>query len=129
MLREWQLQSMAEPGALLVSELVTNAVQASPRRAGLGNGKLPMIGLTIRLTAASLVLEVWDASPLRPVSKQVDIAADHGRGLLLVDALADSWGDRAAYGGKVVWCEVALPSQRRLRCHVLTPHLIVAGTS
>jgi anti-sigma regulatory factor (Ser/Thr protein kinase) len=108
MLREWQLQGMAEPAALLVSELVTNAVEASA--VVRDHGKLPMIGLAIRLTAASLVLEVWDASPARPVPQKADIAADHGRGLILVDALADAWGHRAAPGGKVVWCELAIPS-------------------
>jgi hypothetical protein len=46
---------------------------------------------------------------LRPVPKAADIAANHGRGLVLVDALADAWGYRAAHGGKVVWCELATP--------------------
>jgi anti-sigma regulatory factor (Ser/Thr protein kinase) len=110
MLREWQLQSMEDAAALLVSELVTNAVQASGGRTGRDHSELPMIGLGIRLTAGSLVLEVWDASPLRPVATNPGAAADHGRGLVLVDALADSWGDRAADGGKVVWCELAIPS-------------------
>src|SRR5215472_3829433 len=89
MLHEWQVQSMADPAALLVSELVTNAVEASAGRTGRDHDKLPMIGLGIRLTAASLVLEVWDANPLRPVPQEPDIAGDRGRGLLLIDALAD----------------------------------------
>jgi len=110
MLHEWQVESMADPAALLVSELVTNAVKASARQAGRDRGQLPMIGLTIRLTAASLVLEVWDASPLRPVRQKTDTASDRGRGLLLIDALANSWGDRAADGGKIVWCDLAIPS-------------------
>lgn len=109
MLHEWQVESMADPAALLVSELVTNAVEASAGRTGRDQGKLPMIGLAIRLTATSLVLEVWDSSPLRPVSQEADIARNRGRGLLLIDAMADSWGHRAADGGKVVWCELALP--------------------
>ena len=109
MLHEWQVESMADPAALLVTELVTNAVEASAGRTGRDQGKLPMIGLAIRLTAASLVLEVWDSSPLRPVPQEADIARDRGRGLLLIDALADSWGHRAADGGKVVWCEVLIP--------------------
>jgi anti-sigma regulatory factor (Ser/Thr protein kinase) len=109
MLCEWQLENMADPAALLLSELVTNAVEASPGRACRKPGKLPMIGLAIRLTPASLVLEVWDASPLRPVPQDAGIAGDRGRGLLLIDALADSWGHRAADGGKIVWCEVAIP--------------------
>ena len=110
MLHEWQVENMADPAALLVSELVTNAVEASAGRADRDHGRLPMIGLAIRLTAASLVLEVWDASPLRPVPQDADIASYRGRGLLLIDALADSWGHRAADGGKIVWCEVAIPS-------------------
>jgi anti-sigma regulatory factor (Ser/Thr protein kinase) len=110
MLHEWQLESMADSVALLASELVTNAVEVSAGRTGRDHGKLPMIGLAIRLTAAGLVLEVWDASPLRPVPQEADTAADGGRGLSLIDALADSWGHRAADGGKIVWCEVAIPS-------------------
>jgi anti-sigma regulatory factor (Ser/Thr protein kinase) len=109
MLHEWQLESMADSVAILVSELVTNAVDASAGLAEGDDGKLPMIGLGIRLTPADLVLEVWDASPLRPVPQDPDIASDHGRGLLLIDALADSWGHRAADGGKIVWCAVAIP--------------------
>jgi anti-sigma regulatory factor (Ser/Thr protein kinase) len=109
MLHEWQMESMADPAALLVSELVTNAVEASAGDAGRDHGQLPMIGLAIRLTAASLVLEVWDASPLRPMPQKPDTASDRGRGLLLIDALADSWGHRAAGGGKIVWCELAIP--------------------
>jgi hypothetical protein len=110
MLHEWQMESMADPAALLVSELVINAVEASAGRTGRDHGKLPMIGLAIRLTAASLVLEVWDASPLRPVPQEADVAGDRGRGSLLIDGLAESWGHRAADGGKIVWCEVAIPS-------------------
>jgi two-component sensor histidine kinase len=110
MLQEWQLESMAEPAARLVSELVTNAVEASADCTGRGHRTLPMIGLAIRLSATSLVLEVWDASPLGPVPQEADIAADRRRGLLQVDALADSWGQRAADGGEIVWCEVAVPS-------------------
>jgi hypothetical protein len=109
MLHEWQVESMADPAALLVSELVTNAAEASAGRTGRDQGMLPMIGLAIRLTPTSLVLEVWDSSPLRPGPQETDIARDRGRGLLLIDAMADSWGHRAADGGKVVWCEVALP--------------------
>ena len=108
-LHEWQMESIEDPAALLVSELVTNAVEARGGRIRRDHGQLPMIGLAIRLTAASLVLEVWDASPLRPVPHKADTASDHGRGLLLIDALADSWGHRAADGGKIVWCELATP--------------------
>ena len=107
-LREWPVQIVEDPAPVLVSELVTNAVEASAGRTGRDHGNMPMIGLAFRLTAASLVLEVWDAGPLRPVLREADTAADHGRGQVLVDALADFWGHRAAHGGEAVWCELGL---------------------
>jgi hypothetical protein len=33
-----------------------------------------------------------------------------GRGLMLVDLLADSWGVEARGGGKCVWCEFGMAS-------------------
>jgi anti-sigma regulatory factor (Ser/Thr protein kinase) len=107
MLREWRLEKMADPALLLLSELVTNAVQAS--RKGAGRDR-QMITLTLRLTDTSLRMEVWDANPALPAPRKADLLSDHGRGLLLVDALGDAWGHRAADEGKMVWCEVAIPA-------------------
>jgi anti-sigma regulatory factor (Ser/Thr protein kinase) len=109
MLRQWQLAAVADPALLLLSELVTNAVQASSNGAGQQPPSQQMICLTVQLTDASLVIRVWDANPALPVLQEADVTGDHGRGLLLVDFLADSWGHYAADGGKVVWCEVAIP--------------------
>jgi hypothetical protein len=43
-----------------------------------------------------------------------DLAATNGRGMVLVDALADSWGVEVGDGlpdeGKTVWVELALKS-------------------
>jgi anti-sigma regulatory factor (Ser/Thr protein kinase) len=36
--------------------------------------------------------------------------AENGRGLLLVDQLADSWGWRPETGGKLVWFRLRRPS-------------------
>jgi anti-sigma regulatory factor (Ser/Thr protein kinase) len=108
-LREWQLEDLSDPALLLVSELVTNAVQASARQAGDDQGSLPMIGLTLQLTNTSLTAEVWDTSHALPVLQEADLTGERGRGLMLVDVLADSWGHRAADGGKVVWCTIAIP--------------------
>jgi len=108
MLREWQLDELSDSALLLVSELVTNAVQASGHRAWPGPGKLPMIALSLQVSDTTLRTEVWDASPAVPALHESDLTGDRGRGLLLVDFLADGWGHRAAAGGKVVWCEVAV---------------------
>lgn len=109
MLRQWQLEAVADPALLLVSELVTNAVQASSDGAGQEHPSQQMISLTLQLTDASLVIRVWDANPALPVLQEADVTGDRGRGLLLVDFLADAWGHHAADGGKAVWCEVAIP--------------------
>jgi anti-sigma regulatory factor (Ser/Thr protein kinase) len=113
MLREWQLESMSDPALLLVSELVTNAVKASASQPG-KNESLPMIGLTLQYTDAGLLAEVWDASPALPELQEADLTGQRGRGLVLVDFLADSWGHRAADGGKVVWFTVAVPKRAQL---------------
>ena len=109
MLCQWQLEAVADPALLLLSELVTNAVQASSDGASQEQPRQQMICLTVQLTDASLVIRVWDANPALPVLQEADVTGDHGRGLLLVDFLADSWGHYASGGGKVVWCEVAIP--------------------
>lgn len=110
MLREWQLEDLSDPTQLLVSELVTNAVQASAAQADHDQDSVPMIGLTLELTDSGLMAEVWDPSPALPVLQEADLAGERGRGLVLVDFLADSWGHRVVGGGKVVWCTVAEPS-------------------
>lgn len=111
MLSEWQLERMSDPALLLVSELVTNAVQASDGVCR-DHKNRQMITVTLGLTDTSLVIEVWDANSAPPVLQEADITRDCGRGLLLVDFLADAWGHRVAGEGKVVWCEIAIPRTR-----------------
>jgi anti-sigma regulatory factor (Ser/Thr protein kinase) len=111
MLREWRLEGMSDPAQLLVSELVTNAVEASVSRAGQDQDSWPMIGLTLQLTNTVLRVEVSDTSSALPVMQEADLTGERGRGLVLVDFLADSWGHCATRGGKVVWCTVAIPGE------------------
>jgi anti-sigma regulatory factor (Ser/Thr protein kinase) len=66
--------------------------------------------ITLRLLASgeSLVIEVWDNSPLDLEPQQADADAECGRGLTMVAALADRWGwERTGQRRKVVWAEVA----------------------
>jgi anti-sigma regulatory factor (Ser/Thr protein kinase) len=107
-LRGRQLDKISDTALLLVSELVTNAVKASGNGAWRDHPDQPVIALTLRLTNTSLLIEVWDADPGSPVLQEADLTGEGGRGLLLVDILGDGWGHRAADGGKVVWCELAL---------------------
>jgi anti-sigma regulatory factor (Ser/Thr protein kinase) len=112
-LREWHLQDLEDSALLLVSELVTDAVKASARLARRDPDTLPMISLTVHITADGLLMEVWDGSSGLPALQEADLTGERGRGLLLVDFLADEWGHYPVDGGKVVWCKVRLRCPRR----------------
>ena len=99
-LMSWSLASLADSAALVLSELLTNAVQ----HARVPSGR-EIETRFVRLTRG-VRIEVHDASPLWPVQHQPADDACDGRGLLLVAALADSWGFGERRGpGKVVWAE------------------------
>ncbi|MFJ1866107.1 ATP-binding protein [Streptomyces sp. NPDC088097] len=84
---------------LLITELVTNALVHTPQGAE----------VRARMGATRLRVEVRDYTNRLP-SPHVPSADDgtHGRGLVLVQALAASWGVDvpALGGGKVVWFEL-----------------------
>lgn len=107
-LGEWALEEIADPASLLVSELVTNAVQASGGCSCEDGLRGEIIVLVVALTETGLLLRVWDSSPVPPVLQEPDITSDRGRGLVLVDFLAQAWGHNLAGGGKVVWCELGV---------------------
>lgn len=100
--------------ALVVGELAANAVQ---------HGRVPGRDFHLRLvldTRAGLVrIEVADAAggkrpPVAPPSACPD--GESGRGLFLVDALAERWGwvPRRAVG-KIVWAEVVACPRTTIR--------------
>ncbi|MFJ9380229.1 ATP-binding protein [Streptomyces sp. NPDC101455] len=97
-LHYWRLASIADTAELLTSELVTNAL-----RHGAGHD----IGMRVFLSEAHLVIEVRDGSANRPVLRQATPEDEDGRGLVLVDAMADKWGTSA--DGTMTWCSLALP--------------------
>lgn len=109
-LTEWGLEGLADTALLLVSELVTNAVRAYANTGPAGNRPRPGAEIAVTLSLnGRLLIEVWDAHPGPAVPQYPAATADSGRGLLVVDALATKWGQRAARGGKVVWCEIGFP--------------------
>lgn len=88
---------------LLTSELVTNAVVH-----GLGPVQLMLIddGLRLRVEVSDAETESPQLAPRWP--GQMDAT---GRGLLIVDRLADRWGTRPRRTppGKIVWFELRRP--------------------
>jgi PAS domain S-box-containing protein len=84
----------AEAAGLATSELVTNAILHA------GSD----IVVTITVTAALVLVEVEDRSPMEPTRRQYDVTATTGRGMALVQGLtADSGVRRVPGSGKVVW--------------------------
>lgn len=110
-LRAWKLEAVADTVVLLASELLTNAVQATVAAAAAPGGR--QLALTLQRVGPAVLLEVWDPSPGPAIPQSPGLSDERGRGLLLVEALARAWGQRAAGGGKVVWCEISLPSRCR----------------
>ncbi|MGW5211273.1 ATP-binding protein [Streptomyces sp. NPDC004051] len=94
-------EPLSETLILLVSELVTNAVVHT------GCPAVLRLSLTdAEAGEATVRLEVADRSSRAPVPRCVDGEATGGRGLALVDGLADRWGWSADDTGKRIWCEL-----------------------
>lgn len=86
--------TVTETALLLTSELVTNALLYT---AG-------TIGVAVGLAGDCVRVSVGDRSPVLPRRRAVGPDATSGRGLRLVDALAEDWGvDHVLGDGKAVW--------------------------
>ncbi|CAM5558460.1 MULTISPECIES: ATP-binding protein [Streptomyces] len=104
-------EPLAETLILLVSELVTNAVVHTGRPAVL---RLCLPGPAAeKCPSATVRVEVTDRSSRAPVPRCADDDATGGRGLALVDCLADRWGWSPEGAGKSIWCELDRCSQPR----------------
>ncbi|MFI2508649.1 ATP-binding protein [Streptomyces sp. NPDC018972] len=97
-LREWGLTTKtAEDAVLLVSELVGNAVRHTGAR---------VFGLRMRRRRGWIRIEVRDPSRGLPCLMPVQEMDTSGRGLFLVDKLADRWGVDLLPRGKTTWFEI-----------------------
>ncbi|MGA5701613.1 ATP-binding protein [Peterkaempfera bronchialis] len=86
----------------IAGELIANAVLHGCRGVGLAR---------LRVTAQDdgLLVEVFDPSPARPSAVVSRPDAESGRGLLMVEALADEWGVVDHGGsGKTVWARCTM---------------------
>ncbi|WP_416986482.1 SpoIIE family protein phosphatase [Streptomyces sp. T028] len=97
--RAWGARDRADEIELVADELITNALMHTEGAAI----------VTLRVLAGGgdrrLRVEVEDSSSALPRRREAGVSGVSGRGLLLVDLLADVWGVEARGGGKCVWCE------------------------
>ncbi|MEU8569552.1 ATP-binding protein [Streptomyces pathocidini] len=97
-LHTWGLPGLIETGTLLASELVTNAIRHSGSRS---------VHVSIsRLTGDVVRIATTDGSPGMPAAHDAEADDEGGRGLALVDTLADRWGTDLRPRGKTMWAEL-----------------------
>jgi len=101
----WQLGQLSSDAQLVVSELVSNAVEHAP---GTDSFKLELLWHADRLRIA-----LADGSSIRPVVAELDAERPRGRGMHIVAALADDWGADEHSGGKRVWVELGATCPHR----------------
>jgi anti-sigma regulatory factor (Ser/Thr protein kinase) len=102
-LRKWELP--VEAASHVVAELAANAAT---------HGRLPGRSFrpTLHVVGRTPRIEVTDARGDRlPKLQELDPVGESGRGLLLVDALADRWGvAEGRFPRKTLWAELRLRS-------------------
>ncbi|WP_328535562.1 SpoIIE family protein phosphatase [Streptomyces sp. NBC_00344] len=100
--RAWGAGERADEIELAADELLTNALTHTDGGAV----------VTIRVLSGPdrrLRVEVDDSSSALPRRRDPGEAGVSGRGLMLVDRLADEWGVESRGSGKCVWCEFTVP--------------------
>jgi hypothetical protein len=107
---EWGLEDFIDTAELIVSELTTNAHKASAaltgsRYHGKWRAGVPPIRLWLCSDKERVMVQVWDGDDRMPEAQGIDLEAESGRGLLLVEALSQEWGTHRPEdaSGKFVW--------------------------
>jgi serine phosphatase RsbU (regulator of sigma subunit)/anti-sigma regulatory factor (Ser/Thr protein kinase) len=99
--RAWGARERSDEIELAADELITNALMHT------GGTAL----VTVRVISGAerrLRVGVEDRSSVLPHLRHAGDAGVSGRGLVLVDGLADAWGVESRGSGKSVWCEFVI---------------------
>ncbi|MGW2088809.1 SpoIIE family protein phosphatase [Streptomyces sp. NPDC001880] len=101
--RAWGAKARADEVELAADELITNALMHTD------GGAI----VTIRVLTGPerrLRVDVEDRSSALPRRRDAGESGVSGRGLMLVDRMADLWGVESRGSGKCVWCEFIIPA-------------------
>ncbi|MFF1710737.1 ATP-binding protein [Streptomyces sp. NPDC058268] len=111
----WGLPHVTDAAQLCVSELVTNVIDH------VGIGTPTVLGLSMRGTYVRIEVRDPDARAL-PTLLAAERDSEVGRGMALVNEVAERWGVLLAADSKVTWCELAtgvsVPNG-----YMITPHV------
>ena len=112
-MHRWGVAERSDDIAVVVSELLTNALRhalpdavPAPRRA---------VRLALLQPGRSVICAVADPSPKTPAPRQAGVLCEGGRGLHVINALADAWGcTPPSHAGKTVWAlfSAGIPAAR-----------------
>lgn len=106
-LEKWDCGELSDDAALVVTELVSNAIQHAGTARPHGS-----IALTLELHPGALRISVENVDAALPIeARPIRVGAagtddEHGRGLMLVEAVSDRWGAQRTGHRTVVWAEL-----------------------
>lgn len=100
--RAWGARDRADEIELIADELIVNALMHT-------DGPAIVTLRVLNGPVRRLRVEVEDRSSALPRRREAGDSGVSGRGLMLVDRLADVWGVESRGSGKCVWCEFTLP--------------------
>ncbi|WP_405984312.1 ATP-binding protein [Streptomyces sp. NBC_00872] len=100
--RLWGFAALAETTALCTHELLSNVGKHTDSA---------QCVLTLRRRLDGVRVVVSDTSGELPVVREPDWAAESGRGLVVLESMADTWGVEGHSLGKDVWFEIRRPSR------------------
>ncbi|MFD9439560.1 ATP-binding protein [Streptomyces sp. NPDC060006] len=96
----WGLHEVTDAAQLCVSELVSNVIT----HVGLGTPTT----LAVAMNGTYLRIEVHDPDTRAlPTLLDAGCEAETGRGVAIIDSVADRWGVQLCLDRKVTWCELA----------------------
>jgi Histidine kinase-like ATPase domain len=124
-LLSWDMSAAFQDTAVVVSELVTNALCHGARV--VADGVAPgQVEFSLWHRASHLVCAVTDPSAEPPVLRQPDPGSEAGRGLQVVQALATTWGwAMLGLHRKMVWAALRVPQACAGSAEIL-PRLVLS---
>ena len=96
-LRDWDLEELIDDSVLVAAEFATNAVAHANSE----------VTVSLSRCTHGVRLVVGDSNPSPPSLRTPAELGRGGRGLRIVDAIADRWGYERTMDGKRVWADIS----------------------